>query len=92
MAQGSNLGPTDGSAITMTYNRISPDNYIIGAADRFRLLRTSTAYTQSQVVSLLADPGMITQTPTGSDPEYTANFTMPTSTDEYLYLIWDYSN
>ena len=92
VAQGSNLGPTDGSAITMTYNRISPDNYIIGAADRFRLLRTSTAYTQSQVVSLLADPGMITQTPTGADPEYTANFTMPTSTDEYLYLIWDYSN
>lgn len=92
VAQGSNLGPTDGSAITMTYNRISPDNYIIGAADRFRLLRTSTAYTESQVVSLLADPGMITQTPTGADPEYTANFTMPTSTDEYLYLIWDYSN
>ena len=91
-AQGSNLVPTDGSDVTMIYNRIFPNNYTIQAADRFRLLRTNTRYTESQVVSLLADPGMITQTPTGADPEYTANFTMPTSTDEYLYLIWDYSN
>jgi len=30
-------------------------------------------------------------TPAGSDPEYKANFLMPTSTDEYLYLVWDYT-
>lgn len=91
-AQGSNLVPTDGSDVTMIYNRIFPDNYTLQPADRFRLLRTNTRYTESQVAGLLADPGVVTVTPSGSQPQYTGVFTMPTSTDEYLYLIWDYSN
>lgn len=90
-AQGSNLVPTDGSDVTMIYNRIFPDNYTLQTADRFRLLRTNTRYTESQVASLLADPGVDTVTPTGAQPQYTGDLTMP-STGQYLYLIWDYSN
>ena len=93
-AQGSNLVPTDGSDVTMIYNRIFPDNYTIQAADRFRLLRTNTRYTESQVANLLTDvlSNGDNRTPTGAQPEYTANFTNLPSTGDYLYLIWDYSN
>ena len=92
-AQGSNLVPTDGSDITMIYNRIFPDNYTLRTSDRFRLLRSNTRYAESQIASLLTDvlANGDNQTPTGADPEYTADFTMP-STGDYLYLIWDYSN
>jgi len=90
-AQGSGLVPVDSATLTMIYNRISPDNYTLVPADRFRLLRSNTRYTESQVASLLADPSVITQTPSGANPEYKADFTMP-STGDYLYLIWDYSN
>jgi len=90
-AQGSNLVPTDGSDITMIYNRIFPDNYTLRTSDRFRLLRSNTRYIEADVVNLLADPAVIDVTPTGAQPEYTGDFTMP-STGDYLYLIWDYSN
>ncbi len=90
VSQGSNLGPTDGSTVTMIYNRINSDNYIIRPTDRFRWLRSATDYRPTDIVTLLGAANALT--PAGADPEYTASFTMPTSTDEYLYLIWDYSN
>lgn len=90
VSQGSNLGPTNGSTVTMIYNRINPDNYTIRPTDRFRWLRSATDYRPPDIVTLLGAANALT--PTGADPEYTASFTMPTSNDEYLYLIWDYSN
>ena len=89
VAEGSNLGPPRGSTVTMLYNRISPDNYIIRAVDRFKYLRTNTNYTQSDIVTLLSAANSLT--PTGADPKYEASFTVPTA-GAYLYLIWDYSN
>lgn len=89
VAQGSNLGPTNGSTVEMIYNRIAPDNYTIRGIDRFQYLRSSVNYRETDIVALL---GAATELiPVGTDPEYKADFLMPSTTDEYLYLIWDYS-
>ncbi len=91
--QGGNLGPTDGSTVTMVYNRITPDNYTLRASDRFRYLRSATKYLETDIATILSNSlpvGGIT--PTGAQPRYTGDFLMPPGTDEYLYLIWDYSN
>ena len=90
VAQGSNLGPTDGSTVNMIYNRIVPDNYVFRAgSDTFKYLRSNVNYRETDIVALLGAASSLT--PAGADPEYTADFTMP-STGDYLYLIWDYSN
>ena len=89
VAQGSNLGPTDGSTVEMIYNRIAPDNYTIRPTDTFKYLRNNTDYREADIVTLLGAATSLT--PAGSDPEYKADFVMP-STGDYLYLIWDYSN
>jgi hypothetical protein len=90
-AQGSGLVPVDAATVTMIYNRIFPDNYTLVAADRFHLLRTNTRYTESQITDIINDGDLITVIPSGAQPEYTGDFTMP-ATGDYLYLIWDYSN
>ena len=90
-AAGSNLAPTDGSTVTMIYNRITPDNYTLRASDRFRYLRSDTQYEKADIVALLADGDLSEIIPAGAQPEYTGNFLMP-GTGQYLYLIWDYSN
>ena len=87
--QGSNLGPTDGSTVNMIYNRINPDNYILRPVDRFRFLRTSTNYTQTDIATIISLSTAIV--PVGADREYKASFTVPSS-GSYLYLIWDYSS
>ena len=89
VAQGSNLGPTDDSTVEMIYNRIAPDNYTIRPTDTFKYLRDNTDYREADIVTLLGAATSLT--PAGSDPEYKADFVMP-STGAYLYLIWDYSN
>ena len=90
VAQGSNLGPTNGSTVNMIYNRITPDNYTLQASDRFKYLRTNVDYRETDIVALL---GAATElVPAGADPEYKADFLMPSGTDEYLYLIWDYTD
>ena len=91
VSQGANLGPTNGSTVIMAYNRIGTDNYTIRPTDRFRWLRSSTRYEQADIASLLADPAISDLVPAGADPEYKADFLMPSTSDEYLYLIWDYS-
>ena len=90
VAQGSNLGPTDGSTVNMIYNRIVPDNYTLRAgSDTFKYLRTNVDYRETDIVTLLGAASSLT--PAGADPEYTADFLM-TGSGDYLYLIWDYSN
>ena len=89
VAQGSNLGPTNGSTVEMIYNRIAPDNYTIRPSDTFKYLRSSVDYQEADIVALLGAATSLT--PVGADPEYKADFLMPSTTDEYLYLIWDYS-
>jgi len=73
----------------MAYNRIGTDNYTLRPSDTFKWLRTNVKYEQSDIVTLLGAAN--TKTPAGADPEYKADFLMP-STGDYLYLIWDYSN
>jgi hypothetical protein len=89
VAQGSNLGPTDGSTVEMIYNRITPDNYTIRPTDTFKYLRTNVNYREADIATILSSATSLT--PAGADPEYKSNFLMPTSTDEYLYLVWDYT-
>lgn len=90
VAQGSNLGPTDGSTVNMIYNRIVPDNYVFRAgSDTFKYLRSNVNYRETDIVALLGAASSLT--PAGADPEYTADFLM-TGSGDYLYLIWDYSN
>jgi len=74
----------------MAYNRIGTDNYTLRPSDTFKWLRTNVEYLKGDIVTLLGAAN--TETPVGAQPEYTADFLMPPGTDEYLYLIWDYSN
>jgi hypothetical protein len=90
-AQGSGLVPVNGATLTMIYNRIFPDNYTIRPEDRFHLLRTNTRYTESQITDIINDTGIITVIPSGAQPEYTGDFTMP-NTGQYLYLVWNYTD
>ena len=91
-AQGSNLVPTNGSDLTLIYNRLANDTYTLRAEDRFHLLRTATKYTQFQVPSILGDGALVTVVPSGAQPRYIGDFANFPTTGDNVYLIWDYSN
>ena len=91
-AQGSNLVPTNGSDLTLIYNRLANDSYTLRAEDRFHLLRTATKYTQFQVPSILGDGALVTVVPSGAQPRYIGDFANFPTTGDNVYLIWDYSN
>ena len=94
--QGTSFGPPDGSTVTMYCNKIGADNFVFDVAiDKFRWLRSPTEYLNNpaDITSLLAAstqalPLIVAAAPT----VYSAEFVMPISNDEYLYLIYDYRN
>ena len=94
--QGTGSCPTDGSNVTMLCNKINFDDFVFDVAnDSFKYLRTSTLYENNptDINNLLS--AAITATPiitTGAPNVYSSEFIMPTSTDNYLYLIYDYRN
>tara|TARA_R110002012_G_scaffold168363_3_gene331828 strand:+ start:2682 stop:7490 length:4809 start_codon:yes stop_codon:yes gene_type:complete len=96
--EGGGFFPPDGGTVVMRSNKIPPtDNFeVINSTAKFRWLRTSINYENnaSDITNLLAAiaAGGATNSliPTGSDPIHTASFTMPTTNDLYLYLVWDY--
>jgi len=91
---GSNLMiiAPEGSTMRLSTNAIVPDSYIFNIAqDKFRYLRSSTLYPNTNVgMNALLTASTIATPNAGSAPLYYADFTVPASTNgEYLYLIWD---
>lgn len=93
--QGSGFIPADGATISIVSNKIgSTDDYVFDPSiDELRYLRSNTLYvnTPAQMQTLFNASTNATPlvTSNGSNT-YTAEFAMPSSTDEYLYLIYNY--
>ncbi len=92
--QGAGIIPADGATVDVRSNRIlsSGDDFDFNTAQHELLfLRSSTLYSNNttDITNLLAAATQITPV-TGGPNLYQGSFTMPTSTDEYLYLIYDY--
>lgn len=92
--QGAGVIPADGATVDVRSNRIlsSGDDFDFNTAQHELLfLRSSTLYNNNttDITNLLAAATQITPV-TGGPNLYEGSFTMPTSTDEYLYLIYDY--
>lgn len=93
-AQGGNIAPADGAIVSIISNKITSvgDNFDFSVNDNeFRFLRTSTTYlnTPTSIASLLAASNL-TANVTGQGNQFMGTFTMPTSSDSNLYLIYDY--
>tara|TARA_B100000768_G_scaffold92412_1_gene86387 strand:- start:2820 stop:8312 length:5493 start_codon:yes stop_codon:yes gene_type:complete len=92
--QGGNLIPANGATVRIISNKISAlgDDFIFNPAlNKFKYHRGSTLYTNTptQIQALLNVA--TTSTPiSGAAPTYQSNFPMPNTSDEFLYLIWDY--
>jgi len=94
-AQGGGVIPADGATVTMFNNTIVPDNFSFNEfVNSFKYLRTSTLYnnTPSEIQSLIVAASNATPivSPTSGNTAYYAEFTMPSTPDNYLYMIWDY--
>ena len=93
-AQGFGSIPTNGSDVTVICNKFGFDDFTFDPAqNKFRYLRSDTLYENNtaDINTLLSLSTNITPINTASAPSaYSASFTMPSTTDEYLYLIWDY--
>jgi hypothetical protein len=93
-AQGFGSIPTNGSDVTVICNKFGFDDFTFDPAqNKFRYLRSDTLYENNtaDINTLLSLSTDITPINTTSAPStYSASFTMPSTTDEYLYLIWDY--
>lgn len=91
--QGGGFIPADGATISIISNRIPPiDDYVFDpAVDELRYLRTNTffANTPNDMAALLAASNNATPI-TGGPNQFEAQFTMPSTNDEYLYLIYNY--
>lgn len=92
--EGLAIFPMDGSEVVMRSVKEAGDDYVFDyGSDKFRWLRSSALYANDltdidTLLSLanIAQPIDISGAPT----DYSASFTMPTSDEEYLYLIYDY--
>ena len=90
-AQGTAGIPVDGSIMTIATNKMSGDTFVFNpATDKFKYLRTNTAYinTPGSVATLLSLANTATPLLGGGTYNY-ANFNAG-STSDFLYLIWDF--
>ncbi|UOF82506.1 structural protein [Caudoviricetes sp.] len=91
-SQGALSFPSDGSTVRMMCNKVGTDTYNFNSAtNRFRYFRSNILYdnNQSDILAMIA--ASTTATPiNGSGNSYYADFTMPSTGEDYLYLIWDY--
>jgi len=92
--QGGNLVPANGATVRLISNKIiaQGDDFDFDiASNQFRFLRTNTSYvnTPASVQALLTASTLATPI-TGGGNVYEANFAMPNTSDDKLYLIWDY--
>ncbi len=92
--QGGGVVPADGATVTVRSNKIAAngDDFDFDTAEHELLfLRTSVLYdnTVADIKTLLTFATQITPV-TGGPDLYEGSFTMPTSSDTNLYLIYDY--
>ena len=94
-AQGGGFIPADNADVSIISNRILPiDDFVFDPlVDKLRYLRTNTFYanTPGDITALLAASNNATPI-TGGPNTYEAQFTMPNTNDQYLYIIYDYRN
>lgn len=93
-AQGGNIAPADGATVKIISNKIPAlgDDFDFNInSNSFKFLRTSTTYlnTPTGIANLLAAANAIPNI-TGGGNQFEGQFTMPTSSDSNLYLIYDY--
>jgi len=93
--QGAGVIPANGATVSIISNKIAPtDDFVFdNTVDEFRYLRTNTLYnnTEADITSLIAASSLATPI-TGGPNSYQASFTMPNTSEQYLYLIYDYRN
>ena len=92
--QGGNLVPANNATVRIISNKIPADgdDYTFDvASNQFKFLRSSTLYTNSpsQIQALLTASSLATPIQGGGNT-FEATFTMPNTSDDKLYLIWDY--
>lgn len=92
--QGAGVIPSNSANVRMFYNRFGFDDFTFNeTANRFMYYRSNDLYgpTDVDIVTLL---GLATEAAplvsTAAPLLYYADFPMPMTEEEYLYLIWDY--
>ena len=89
---GTGAFPPDSSTVTIQTNQISPDDYVFNlTSDNFKYLRSNVLYANTSIdINTLISLSSYATPITGGPIIYGANFTVPpTSSGNYLYLIWD---
>jgi hypothetical protein len=89
--QGGGIAPINGATVEIISKKYQSDNFVFdNTVNSFGYLRSSTLYsnTPTDIANLIAASTSVP--PVGSGSVFSGSFTMPTSTDEYLYLIYDY--
>ena len=90
--QGSGSFPLDGADVRIQSNKIGFDNFDFNPSlNGFRWLRSNTLYANTALdISALLAASTVASPNVGASPTYYADFVMPASADQYLYLIWDF--
>jgi hypothetical protein len=89
--QGGGVVPINGAMVEIISKKYQSDNFDFdNTVNNFGYLRSSTLYnnTPTDIAALIAASANVA--PTGSGSVFSGSFTMPTSADQYLYLIYDY--
>lgn len=93
--QGAGIVPANGAEVKMISKRIAPvDNYQFDASvDKFFFLRSNTLYenNSTDINSLLAAATEVAVSGVDANT-FEGTFTMPDTSDQYLYIIYDYRN
>ena len=89
--QGNGAIPIMGNTLTMKTNRYSTDSYAVEPTDRFMYLTSNNPLlTPKQLLdSIKLESPSTTLTPIISGSTSSAEFTVPVTSDDYLYLVWD---
>ena len=85
--------PTEGSTVTLAFNKLSQDTANFNPANKFMWLVSSINYpnTQASIDSLLSNAIPMSTLSTGAPSYYKGKFMMPPiNNGQYLYLIYDY--
>ena len=93
-ALGSNVVPSEGSIVSLINHKFSTDTFDFNiVTNSFRYLRSATVYnnTTTEIDALITASALATPIQEEGEIDF-ATFTMPSgaSTDNNLYLIWDY--
>ena len=93
--QGEGSIPIKGNTLTMLSNTYSTDSYSIESSDRFMYLASDTLFNNNSLElnnlldTIKVESPTTTITPTTDGINSSAEFTVPATTYEYLYLVWD---